>query len=141
MEIVTDQDLGHRVGGTSPTLGALCREIGEIEHSYVESFRTFRQDFEYRHPAARIETSVAALRAWYAELDRDLMAVLETLSEADITSRRIVRGDFEEGYFSPLPTEQLDVYREALLIFYGKASVYLRALGRTLPPQWQAWIG
>ncbi len=142
MEIVSDDDLGYGVGGTSSTLGALCREIGEIERSYVESFRTFRQDFAFRHPdPGTVETSVAALRGWYAELDRDLMAALETLSEADLTSRRIVRGDFEESYFSPLPTEQLDVYREALLIFYGKASVYLRALGRTLPPQWQAWIG
>jgi hypothetical protein len=141
MEIVSDDDLGYRVGGTSSTLGALCREIGEIEHSYVESLRTFRQDFDFQHPDPRIETSVAALRAWYAELDRDLMAALERLSEADLTSRRIVRGDFEEDYFSPLPTEQLDVYREALLIFYGKASIYLRALGTTFPPQWQAWIG
>jgi uncharacterized damage-inducible protein DinB len=141
MEIVGDDDLGFRVGGTSATLGTLCREIGEIEHSYVESFRTFRQDFAYRHPDPLIETSVAALRAWYAELDRDLMAALETLSEADTTSRRIARGDFDDGSFSPLPTQQLDVYREALLIFYGKASVYLRAMGTTLPPQWQAWIG
>jgi uncharacterized damage-inducible protein DinB len=141
MEIVTDGDLGVRVGGNSATLGALCREIGEIEHSYVASFRTFRQDFDYRHPDLRVESSVAALKGWYAELDRDLTAALETLSEADMTSRRIARGDFEEGYFSPLPTEQLDVYREALLIFYGKVSVYLRAMGKTLPPEWQAWIG
>jgi hypothetical protein len=27
-----------------------------------------------------------------------------------------------------------------LLIFYGKASVYLKALDKTLPEQWQAWI-
>jgi hypothetical protein len=40
-----------------------------------------------------------------------------------------------------LPTEQLDVYRGALLIFYGKVGVYLKAIGVTLPPQWQAWIG
>ena len=141
MEIVADEDLRYRVGGTTVTLGALCREIGEIERSYVESFRTFRQDFDYRHPDPLIETSVAALQQWYADLDRDLMAVLETLSEADTTSRRIVRSDYDPGYYSPLPTEQLDVYREALLIFYGKTSIYLRGLGKTFPPQWQLWIG
>jgi hypothetical protein len=78
---------------------------------------------------------------WYAALDRDLTTALEALSEEDVTSRRIARGDFEEEYFSPQPIQELDVYREALLIFYGKASVYLRAMDRALPPQWQHWIG
>ena len=141
LDAISDGDLGYEVGGTSPTLGALCREIGEIEHSYVESFRTFSQNFDFRHPDAWVEASVAALRAWYTELDQDLMAALEGLTEADTTSRRITRGDFDQDYFSPLPTEQLDVYREALLIFYGKASVYLRVLGKPFSGQWQGWIG
>ncbi len=63
------------------------------------------------------------------------------LSEDDIANRRIVRGDFDVDDFAPLPKVQLDVYREALLIFYGKVSVYLRAMGKTLPRQWQEWIG
>jgi hypothetical protein len=45
-------------------------------------------------------------------------------------------GDFK----LPLQT-QLNVYQEALLIFYGKAIVYLRALGKTPPQQMQEWIG
>jgi hypothetical protein len=139
--ILSDDDLGFRVGGTSATLGALCREIGEIEHSYVESFRTFRQDFDYRSPDPGLETSVAALNAWYAEIDRELAAAVEALSEDDIANRRIVRNDFDSDDFSPLPNTQLDIYREALLIFYGKVSVYLRAMGKTLPGHWQAWIG
>lgn len=141
MDILTDEDLGLRLGGESVTLGALCREIGEIEHAYVESFRTFRQDFSHRNQDPRLETSVAALNAWYAQLDRDLMAAVAALSEEDIAGRRIIRGDFDEEFFSPLPKIQLDVYREALLIFYGKVSVYLRALGRPLPGQWPDWIG
>jgi hypothetical protein len=63
------------------------------------------------------------------------------MTEPDMSSRRIMRADFDEDYFSPLPTEQRDMYREALLIFYGNASVYLKALRKSLPPQWQAWIG
>jgi hypothetical protein len=33
VETLTDDDLAFRVGGSSATLGALCREIGEIERS------------------------------------------------------------------------------------------------------------
>jgi len=141
MEILSNEDLGLRLGGATETLGALCREIGEIEHTYVESFRTFRQDFTYRNPDPQLEHEVTALKAWFAKLDRDLMNAVEALSEDDIAHRHIVRGDFDEDFFSPLPKFQLDVYREALLIFYGKVSVYLRAIERSLPGQWQDWIG
>jgi hypothetical protein len=141
MEILRDEDLGIRLGGETASLGALCREIGEIEHSYIESFRTFRQEFSYRNPDPELEHSVAALKAWFAELDRGLIASVEALSEDDIANRRIIRGDFDPEYFSPLPKAQLDVYREALLIFYGKVTVYLRAIERPLPGQWADWIG
>jgi hypothetical protein len=141
VEILTDDDLGFRVGGTSANLGALCREIGEIEHTYVESFRTFRQEFDYRNPDPLLESSVAALSSWFAELDRELTAAVAALSEDDIANRRIVRSDFDISDFSPLPNIQLDIYREALLIFYGKISVYLRAMGKTPPGHWPKWIG
>ncbi len=139
-EILTDEDLGFRLGGTTVTLGALCREIGEIEFSYIESFKSFRQDFSYRHPDPRVETSVEALTAWYLTLDGDLRAAIAALSDDDIASRRIVRDDFDIDAFNPLPAVQLDVYREALLIFYGKVSIYLRSFGKPLPPRWQEWI-
>ena len=141
MELVTDEDLEHRIGGATASLGALCREIGEIERAYIESFKTFRLEFDYHHPDPQVESHVAALSSWYTALDRELMEALEGLSEADFAHRRIVRKDFDVDDFSPLPPIQLDIYREALLIFYGKASVYLRSLGKTLPPQWQEWIG
>ncbi len=141
LEILTDADLGFRVANGTASLGGLCREIGEIEHTYVESFRTFRQDFGYRNPDPQLESSVAALSAWYSALDRELMAALEDLSEDDAANRRIVRSDFDIDDFAPSPAVQLDIYREALLIFYGKASIYVRAMGKTLPPQWQEWIG
>ena len=141
IEILADDDLGYRVGGSSASLGALCREIGEIEHSYVESFRTFRQDFDYHNPDARLEKNVGALASWYAELDHDLTDAIAALSEDDIANRRIVRKDFDISDFSPSPDIQLDIYREALLIFYGKVSVYLRAMGKPMPGHWHHWIG
>ena len=33
------------------------------------------------------------------------------------------------------------VYNEALLIFYGQVSVYLKAMGKPIPQQWQEWVG
>lgn len=139
--VLTDEDLGVTLGGRTERLGRLCGEIGEIEHAYVQSFRTFTQDFGWRNPDPAIEQSVAALRQWYAALDRDLLAAVDALTEDDVAGRRIVRGDFDADVFSPLPAVQLDIYREALLIFSGKVSVYLRAMGRDLPGDWGDWIG
>jgi hypothetical protein len=107
----------------------------------VESFRTFNQNFDYRHRDRRVETSVAALRAWYVELDRDLKAALEDLTGAETTSRRIIRGDFDQNYFSPSCDGATRRVSRALLIFYGKVSAYLKASGIRLPPRWRAWIG
>ena len=140
MDLLADVDLDYHVGATAPSLGALCRGIGEVERSYVDSFRTFRQDFGYRHADSQVEHSVARLASWYADLDGELMDALEQLSEVD-TTRRIIRSDFEIDDFAPVPTVQLDIYREALLIFYGKASVYIQSMGKELPARWEAWIG
>jgi len=141
MELLTDDDLSYRPGAPTFSLGELCREIGEIEHSYVEALRTFRQDFDWRTPDPRLERSVGALREWYADLDRRLATALEALTEDEVANRRVTRHDFGVEGFSPLPPQVLDIYREALLIFYAKVSVYLRAMGKVLPERWQAWIG
>jgi hypothetical protein len=137
METLTDDDLGYSPGGTNPSLGLLCREIGEVERAYIDSFKTFVLDFSYRNTTPGLEHSVAQLVAWYAELDAELKVTIEDLSEEEISSRLVDRGgDFK------LPLQiQLNVYQEALLIFYGKAIVYLRALGKTPPQQMQDWIG
>jgi hypothetical protein len=137
MEILNDGDLIFQPHGHNEMLGALCLEIGETEASYVQSFKTFKQDFSYRKEEKGLEWSVDRLEAWFGDLDRDLKSVLEALSESDLRKRVVDRGgDFE------LPLHiQLDVYKEALLIFYGKVSVYLKAMGKERPQQWQEWIG
>ena len=140
-EILKDEDLAFRPGVRTPTLGELCREIGEIERSYIEAFRTFRQDFAWRNPDVRVERDVSVLAAWYADLDRDLLSALDAITEVDIANRRVTRNDFDVDDFKPLPAQELDIYREALLIFYGKVSVYLRTMGIDLPGHWEAWIG
>ena len=141
METLTDDDLGYSPGGANPSLGVLCREIGEIEHSYVEAFRTFRQDFAWRNPDPDVGRRVAVLSTWYSDLDRELLAALEALTDDQVANRRIWRHDFDVEDFSPLPAQELDIYREALLIFYAKVSVHLRIMGRELPGHWNPWIG
>jgi hypothetical protein len=140
-DLLVEHDLAFRPGEGVPSLGELCREIGDIEASYIEAFRTFRQDFGRRESDPAVARSISALRAWYADLDARLRVALESLSEDDIAGRRIVREDFDVADFSPLPAQELDIYREALLIFSGKVSVYLRLMGRDLPAHWAAWIG
>jgi DinB family protein len=137
MEILTDGDLDYQPGGTNPPLGALCRELGEVEHAYIQSFKTFTLDFSYRNPEPGLEHSVARLSAWFAELDRELKATIEGLSEDDIRQRGVDRG----GGFTLPPQINLSVYNEALLIFYGKVIVYLRASGKPVPQQWADWLG
>lgn len=138
MEILTDDDLAYGVAGdTTSTLGALCRDIGDTEYSYIQSFKTCKQDFSYHNPDPQLERSVAALTAWYAELDRDLRAAVEALSEEDCATCPINRG----SGMTVLPSVQIAIYNEALLIFYGKASIYLKGLRKPLPQQWQDWIG
>jgi hypothetical protein len=137
LDQITDEDLLFQPGGENPTLGALCRDLGDVQHAYVESFRTFICDFSARTSAAESETSVAHLRAWYATLDDDLRSAIERLSDHDLNHRTIDRG----GDFRLPPQLQLDVYKEALLIFYGKVSVYLKVMERPLSKQWVEWIG
>ena len=106
-----------------------------MQQTYIDSFRTFRNDFSYRHDP-EVSRNVQRLAAWYARLDRELEQVLEGLEEADL-ARRVDRG---HGFAPPVPV-QFHIYREALLIFYAKAQVYLKALGKRVTGPWQWWIG
>ena len=136
METVTDEDLLFNLGGENVTLGALCRQIGETEHSYIRSFQTFTQDFDYRNDQPGLSESVERLEAWYDVLDNELKGVISALSEGDLMTREIDRGG---GFVVPIAV-QLEIYKEALLIFYGKVDIYLKAMGKTRPKQWAAWI-
>lgn len=136
LDLLTDDDLASNLPG-NPTLGEFCREIGETEYCYVESFRSFTQSFDYRvDDPASLEHSVARLRDWYAQLDADLRAAITALSDDDCQQRMIDRHGWKVA-----PHIQLEIYKEALLIFYGKVSVYLKAMDKPRTEQWQEWIG
>src|SRR5690348_16500583 len=92
LDVLTDADLAYSPGGANLPLGALCREIGETEHIYLQSFMTFTTDWAYRHPDPAAVSGVAALRDWYAALDAELEAVIAGLSEEQIQTQRVRRG-------------------------------------------------
>jgi hypothetical protein len=70
IDVLTEDDLAYKLPGNTLVLGELCREMGEIEQSYIDSFKTFKHDFSYRHNDPAVLSSVAALNAWYDTLDR-----------------------------------------------------------------------
>ena len=135
LDILSDADLAFNPGGQNMTLGALCREMGEIEHSYVQSLKTFQQDWSYHNGEVNLESSVARLKAWFQTLDDELKATISAFSDEDL-KKTVDRG----GYMMPVEL-QLDVYLQALLIFFGKATIYLKAMNKPLPPQIQEYIG
>lgn len=137
LDVLEDSDLAFTPGGENPPLGALFREMGQIEISYTDSFKTLKQDWSYQNVDVRIETSVEQLRSWFDQLDGNLKEVFIAFSADDLTSKRIERGS---GYTMPVGV-QLDTYLQALLIHLGKAVVYFRAMGKERPQQVEEWIG
>lgn len=136
LEALSDADLSFTPGGGNPTLGELCRELGETQYAYVQSFKTFKIDFSYRTHDDSYLGSVAKLKAWYRQLDEALETALEAVSDEDVATKKVDR----DGYEVPVHIS-LDILREALLIFYGKVSVYAKAMDKPLSQQWQDWIG
>lgn len=136
LDAVTDADLAFTPGGQAMTLGALLREQGEIEYAYLQSFKTFTQDFNYRNTETGLDGSVSRLKAWFGQMDSDMKSTLDAFSDADL-SKIIKRG----SGFEVSIEMQLDIYLQALLIFLGKASIYLRAMNKPLPKEFQDWIG
>ena len=136
LDLLSDEQLSFTPGGGNPTLGELCRQIGETEYAYIQSFATFKSDFSYRSNDDSTLNSVANLKAWYQQRDEQLEAALQSISDEDVASKQVDRG----GFSVPLPIN-LDLFREALLIFYGKVSVYGKTMGLPLTQMWKDWIG
>lgn len=133
LAVLSDAELAFTPGGTNKTLGELFREMGEVEHSYLDSFKAFKQTWDYHNAEAGLAASKDKLGAWFKGLDADLKATAEAFSDADL-SKTIERS-------FPVSIElQFDIYIQALLIFLGKASIFLRAMNKPLPEQIQSWI-
>jgi hypothetical protein len=135
LEGLEDSDLAFNPGGQNMPLGELLCQTGEIEHSYIQSFKTFKQDWLYHNTEAGITTSVERLKAWYQKLDEELKGVVLGLSDADL-KREVER---ESGFKMPVEM-QLETYLQALFIFFGKAVVYLNAMNKPLPQSIKDYI-
>jgi hypothetical protein len=134
LDILNDSDLAFSPGGQNMMLGELLREIGEIEYSYIQSLKTFKQDWSYHNTESGLQSHISQLKDWYQVLDDAMKTTISALSDEDLT-KTIDRGSFA------IPVElQLDVYLQALLIFLGKATIYLKAMNRPLPKQIAEWI-
>ena len=135
LDTLTDADLAFNPGGKNMTFGALWREMGEVEYDYIQSLKTFKLDFTYRNTEAGLETSVASLKAWFAKLDDEMKTILSALSE-DEMQKNVMRAS---GYEAPMDF-QMDAYLQAILIFFGKTSVYLKLMNKPLTNAMRDWI-
>ena len=136
LDILSDADLAFNPGGQNMTLGALCRESGEVEFSYIQSLKTFQQDWSYRNREVALERSVARLKEWFQKLDDELKATASALTDEDL-KKTVDRGG---GFAMPVDL-QLDTYLQAQLIFFGKVTIYFKAMNKPLPQQFHEYIG
>lgn len=134
-DMLSDADLAFSPGGQNVTFGALCREMGETEHSYIQSLKTLKQEWSYRYPEAEVVNHVAQLQAWFHTLDDEMQAAIAAFRNEDGEKTIDRSGGAVTVEF------QLDVYLQAVLIFLGKATIYLRAMNKPLPPFFQEYIG
>ena len=133
---ITDEELTFALPG-NPPLGDLCKDIGDTEQAYLDSFRTRRLVWDAKNEEPGLDRSVERLQAWYARMDAELETALQAIPEDEFRDGRIDRG---EGFMMPIGS-QFHTYREAILIFSAKADVYLRAMGKHRGEQWEDWIG
>lgn len=137
LTVVSDADLAYRLPGQNPTLGELLLELGNVQGIYTHSFESFTLDWAHRQLPPPASLTIAGLRAWFAAHDKAMNSALTRLTEEELQVDRIDRG---HGFVAS-PFVQVQIYREAVYIFYGKFSVYLKALERDAGMEWAVWVG
>ncbi|MGH2836768.1 MAG: hypothetical protein ACRDJY_00290 [Thermoleophilaceae bacterium] len=137
LTVVSDADLACKLPGRNPTLGELLVELGDTQGVYTHSFETFTLDWAHRQVPPPAPITIAGLQAWFQAQDDAMSRALSRFSDEELRIDRIDRG---RGFIAS-PFVQHEIYREAVYIFYGKLSVYLKALERDAGPEWAAWVG
>ena len=134
LDSLSDADLLFNPGGTNITFGALCVQMGETEHSYVESLKTLKQEWSYHNTDTGMATSISKLKSWFHSMEAEMKELVSAFSDEDL-KQNIDRG------FNLSIELQLQVYLQALFIFFGKATIYVKAMNKALPKQIEDWIG
>ena len=137
LTLVSDADLAYKLPGQNPTLGELLVELGDIQGVYTHSFETLTLDWAHRQLPPPAPITIASLRAWFEAQDDAMNSALSRFTEEELHIDRIDRG---HGFVAS-PFVQHAIYREAVYIFYGKLSVYLKALERDAGEEWAIWVG
>jgi uncharacterized damage-inducible protein DinB len=137
LTVVSDADLAYKPPGRNPTLGELLVELGDIQGVYTHSFETFTLDWTHRQLPPPDPITIDTLRAWFEAQDDAMKQALDRFTPEELQVERIDRG---HGFIAS-PFVQHEIYREAVYIFYGKLSVYLKALERNAGEQWATWVG
>jgi hypothetical protein len=137
LTVIADADLAYKLPGRNPTLGELLVEMGDVQGVYTNSFETFSLDWAHRELPPPAPITKASLTAWFAAQDEAMHRALGRFTDEELQIDRIDRG---RGFVAS-PFVQHQIYREAVYIFYGKLSVYLKALERDAGEDWAAWVG
>lgn len=137
LTVVAEADLAYKLPGQNPTFGELLVELGNIQGVYTHSFETLALDWGHRQLPPPAPVTIAALKAWFQAHDDAMSSALSRFPEDELQIDRIDRG---HGFIAS-PFIQVQIYREAVYIFYGKLSVYLKALERDAGDEWVAWVG
>jgi hypothetical protein len=109
--------------------------MGENEYAYIQSLKTLKHLWSYRHSEASLMNSIARLKAWFQTLDDEMQVAITAYFDED------VHKPIDRGGEAVTVEFQLDVYLQAVLIFLGKATIFLKAMNKPLPPLFQEYIG
>ena len=134
---ISASDLEFTPPGDNVSLGELCRGMGDVAYAYSQSFRTATMDFALRADDRRSPRDGGELAEWIRAQEGLIKESVRGFSDEELNTKVVDRGG---GWEIQLQT-QFHIYREALLIFFGKLDIYLRMMRKRRPEQWIQWVG
>jgi hypothetical protein len=126
-----ESDMSFSPGGTNLAWSDLLSEAVAIQSDYLASFATLSMSWSSPEPGLPLDQ----VRARFAAQDASMAECLARYGAAGMTEV-VARPDL-----SRTRAEQVEAYAQFALIFLARASVYVRAQGRQLPPSVAQYVG